>query len=433
MSCLSCDLRSCESAFDTSSLSSSATGATGAGCNVKETLQAALTPPSEKQIDSTLSFLRRIEAIESSAVDSTSGAENDDEAAERRALFSLTPLGCWLAALPIDIHLGRMLIVSCTMRCLDPILTIAASIESGKSPFVSPFEEQKRAAANTAHKKFVEASGACALFSFVNAFAAYQRAKAQRKDADFCDANYINRRAMQVIEKMRLEYVRLLASIGFVQNTDVRAFSASTAHLGAPMAQTTQARASAHAAAAAPLFQMCAAAWQTPAPLNEHARTLPVLQATLVSGLYPNIVRKEVAPNSTKALWYDEKRTLVHVHPSSSYFSSANGGAVSSAYRGARFMLFHERFKTSRTFITGCTAVNAKALLLFGGALHLHLAEGAVRVDEWLPMRAAPKTAVIFEQLKQITREMLNAKFENPEANDEEALNLILKILKDRQ
>ena len=74
----------------------------------------------------------------------------------------LTPLGSHLASLPVDVHVGKMilfgaifryinnqivkrgreLIVCC--RCLDPIITIAACI-SFKSPFVRPFGKEDEA------------------------------------------------------------------------------------------------------------------------------------------------------------------------------------------------------------------------------------------------------------------------------------------------
>lgn len=56
----------------------------------------------------------------------------------------LTPLGSHLANLPVDIHIGKMILFGAIFRCLDPILTIAAML-SYKSPFTRPFGKEREA------------------------------------------------------------------------------------------------------------------------------------------------------------------------------------------------------------------------------------------------------------------------------------------------
>ena len=59
------------------------------------------------------------------------------------ALFSfvsqedLTALGKYLAYLPVEPRIAKMIIYGAIFRCLDPILTIAAGL-SYKDPFVTP-------------------------------------------------------------------------------------------------------------------------------------------------------------------------------------------------------------------------------------------------------------------------------------------------------
>lgn len=48
----------------------------------------------------------------------------------------LTPLGHHLASLPVDVRIGKLMLLGTIFRCLDPALTIAAS-RAHKSPFVS--------------------------------------------------------------------------------------------------------------------------------------------------------------------------------------------------------------------------------------------------------------------------------------------------------
>jgi HrpA-like RNA helicase len=49
----------------------------------------------------------------------------------------LTPLGFHLARLPVDPHIGKMIIFGALFGCLDPILTVAACLDY-KSPFFFP-------------------------------------------------------------------------------------------------------------------------------------------------------------------------------------------------------------------------------------------------------------------------------------------------------
>ena len=57
---------------------------------------------------------------------------------------TLTPLGAHLANLPVDVHIGKMILFGAIFRCLDPVLTIAAAL-SFKSPFVRPFGKETEA------------------------------------------------------------------------------------------------------------------------------------------------------------------------------------------------------------------------------------------------------------------------------------------------
>lgn len=64
---------------------------------------------------------------------------------------SLTALGAHLANLPVDVHIGKMILFGAIFRCLDPVLTIAAAL-SFKSPFMRPFGKELEA--DVARSKF---------------------------------------------------------------------------------------------------------------------------------------------------------------------------------------------------------------------------------------------------------------------------------------
>ena len=53
-------------------------------------------------------------------------------------------MGRLLSKLPTDVHLGKFLLVASVFGCLDPALTIAATLNS-KSPFLTPFGKEDEA------------------------------------------------------------------------------------------------------------------------------------------------------------------------------------------------------------------------------------------------------------------------------------------------
>jgi HrpA-like RNA helicase len=56
----------------------------------------------------------------------------------------LTALGFHLAALPVDARIGKMIVFGAIMRCIGPVLTIAACL-AHRSPFASSFDQRELA------------------------------------------------------------------------------------------------------------------------------------------------------------------------------------------------------------------------------------------------------------------------------------------------
>ncbi len=86
--------------------------------DIESTLSQALDPPSSKNIRRSIDALIEVDAL-------TPGED-------------LTPLGRQIAKLPLDAHLGKLVLLACTFACVDVAVSIAA-ILSSKSPFVTPF------------------------------------------------------------------------------------------------------------------------------------------------------------------------------------------------------------------------------------------------------------------------------------------------------
>lgn len=53
--------------------------------------------------------------------------------------------------MPIDVHAGKMLLFAAMMRCVRPMLTVAAAL-TARSPFLNPID--KREEATAARRRF---------------------------------------------------------------------------------------------------------------------------------------------------------------------------------------------------------------------------------------------------------------------------------------
>lgn len=77
-----------------------------------------IEPPTKQNIDGALSRLQDVGAVDKS--------------------YGLTALGRHLAALPVDVRVGKLILLGAIFCCVDSALTMAAFL-SHKSPFVAPF------------------------------------------------------------------------------------------------------------------------------------------------------------------------------------------------------------------------------------------------------------------------------------------------------
>lgn len=91
---------------------------------IEDTLSQALDPPSAKNIRRAIDALVDVKAL--------------------TVAEELTPLGQQLARLPLDVFLGKLILLGSIFKCLDACITIAA-ILSSKSPFSAPFGSRSQA------------------------------------------------------------------------------------------------------------------------------------------------------------------------------------------------------------------------------------------------------------------------------------------------
>jgi len=331
----------------------------GLGSNCMEFLSHAPQPPSEESVSKALLLLEEVGAIESSNNTVHKGTTRIDR---------LTPLGHHLAKLPLHVKLGKMLIFGCLFKCLDKVLTIAATLSS-KSPF-SNFVSDDASHASAAHRTFIHPSSD--FLSLCNVWDAYRKAKAEghSQSRRFCSKMYLNHAALMEINDARRQFLDLLCQIGFVKRSDNSFDRSETLHKS--------------------MF-------------NKNGENLNLVNAVICAGFYPNIVQAVKESSGIPTLWFKKER--VHFHSSSINHNKRD--------LGSEWILFHEKFATSRVFISATSITKPFSLLLFGGKIDVKHLERKVLVDDRIQLSAAAKTGVMFRQLRQELISILEVRMSN--------------------
>lgn len=161
--------------------------------DIEATLSEALDPPSSKNIRRAIDALIEVDAL-------TPGEE-------------LTSLGRQISKLPLDAHLGKLVLLSSIFSCVDVAITIAA-ILSSKSPFLTPFGAKQRA--DIARLSFK--TGDSDLLTTYNAYKAWRSVctTAGRSEMQFCHKNFLSPQNLSNIEDLKAQLLSNLVEAGFV-------------------------------------------------------------------------------------------------------------------------------------------------------------------------------------------------------------------------
>ena len=170
------------------------------GTSIEVVLSRALDPPLGINIQRAVSSLVEVRALTS----------NED----------ITPMGRLLSQLPTDVHLGKFLLIATVFRCLDPALTIAATLNS-KSPFLTPLglEAEAEKAKFSFRVGMYEANHLSSrlelsehpensdFLTIHNAFASWRRASGNGIARKFCKSSYLSHQNLQQIEELRQQFL----------------------------------------------------------------------------------------------------------------------------------------------------------------------------------------------------------------------------------
>jgi len=264
---------------------------------------------------------------------------------------TLTALGLHVAKIPVHVRLAKMLIFGAVFKCLDPILTVVASL-SGKSPFATVMNDATRAAA--AHKKFRHESSDFLGFVLLWEIFVKEVETSRDQGRSFCRQNFINWTVMMEIRDLRRQNLELLCQIGFVRGKVRERDVSRTVY-------------------------------------NQHGKNETVVHAVICAGLYPNIAHatKEHA-DDPPLLWHQKERLFFHS-------SSVNHGKKKLL---SDWIVFHEKFATGRTTVSATCPIHPLTLIIFGGDVVVKHVERKVLVDDWIELTIAAQTGVMFRELR---------------------------------
>ncbi|XP_044041528.1 putative ATP-dependent RNA helicase DHX57 isoform X2 [Siniperca chuatsi] len=312
----------------------------------------------------------------------------------------LTPLGYHLACLPVDVRIGKLMLFGAIFRCLDPALTIAASL-AFKSPFASPWD--KREEAN--EKKLAFALANSDHLALLQAYKGWCCAAKNGNQAGFryCRENFLSWRGLQEIASLKRQFAELLSDIGFIK-------------------EGLRARI---------IERMCSKGTDgvleaTGPEANLNSENIRLMSAMLCAALYPNVVQvrapqgnykmtskgaMKMQPKANELRFMTKNDGCVHVHPSSVNYTVR--------HYDSPYLVYHEKVKTSRVFIRDCSMVSVYALVLLGGGqvnMELQKEGFVISLDDgWIRFAAAShQVAELVKELRWELDQLLEDKIRNP-------------------
>ncbi|KAF9229432.1 P-loop containing nucleoside triphosphate hydrolase protein [Gyrodon lividus] len=327
------------------------------GTSIEDVLCRALDPPTPINVQRAIAALVEVRAL--------TPAED------------ITPMGRLLSKLPTDVHLGKFLLTAVVFRCLDPALTIAASLNS-KSPFVTPLglEEEADRAKNAFR---IDNSD---FLTIHNAFASWRRASANpgfvRK---FCRKNFLSHENLSQIEELRQQFLSYLADSSFVDVDRGFVRELSRVRFGRNKNRFVT----------------------VPPELDSNSGNLAIINAALLSGLYPKLLCVE--PTSGLQMRTLSNNQTAFFHPSSVNFRRKPKDLAANYL--AYFTLMHS--KKLYAWETG--PMDDLAILLLCGECDFKLISDMAIVDRKIKYRLTPRANVAMKILRNQLSSISGQKF----------------------
>ncbi|XP_030916425.1 3'-5' RNA helicase YTHDC2-like [Geospiza fortis] len=282
-------------------------------CSVVDFLMKAPDPPPALIVKNALQMLKTIDAMD--------------------PWEDLTELGYHLTELPVEPHLGKMVLCAIVLKCLDPVLTIACAL-AYRDPFVLPTLASQKQAAMLCRKLFTAGTFSDHMV-LLRAFQAWQKAHSDGWERAFCEKNFLSQATMQIIVGMRAQLLSQLRASGFVRGrggADIRV-------------------------------------------VNANSENWAVVKAALVAGMYPNLVHVDreslvlTAPKEKKVRFHP---TSVLSQPQYKKIPPVNGQTAAVQALPTDWLIYDEMTRAHRIAnIRCCSVVTPITVALFCGPARL--------------------------------------------------------------
>eukprot|EP00397_Hematodinium_sp_SG-2012_P037782 GEMP01040999.1.p1 GENE.GEMP01040999.1~~GEMP01040999.1.p1 ORF type:complete len:421 (+),score=107.19 GEMP01040999.1:328-1590(+) len=305
--------------------------------------EEALDPPPKARVDQAVQLLRGV------------GAAEDDGGRIR-----VTSLGIAVAKLPVDVRLGKMLLLhhlflsghaanaDQRLKVLEGV-PIAAAVLSHRSPFTQPFQEEKRASAKKVQEVFlrrgIASGGTSDHLAAVEAFFAFEKTPRKERET-WCKKNWLNSGVLYQLGDLKDDLTR---------------------HLGA----------------------------FPPGPVVSSIPSYgPFVTACIAAGLWPNVVRCDKGSGDTKSA-ISQGAESIKIHASSLLHPSVDG---------PRWISYYQKVRTRAIYLRDVTLMEPVWLLLFGSLeWDLYMQEKCIafRNRDWQCIRVTPRVAALLRQIRQ--------------------------------
>ena len=314
-------------------------------------LSRVLEPPSDRSTELALKLLVDIHALD--------GEEQ------------LTPLGFHLAQLPMDPQTGKMILLAAVFGCLDPVLSVAASL-SFKDAFVTPLG--KEALVDEKKRELSRGTRSDHLM-LANALLDWEDASSAGQSRQFCWEFFLSESTLKMLDNMKRQFAEHLCNLKFLSSNRVRDKSA-----------------------------------------NVNSGNEDLVRAVICGGLYPNVASVRVKRNKHRGgfpIMKTIQERKVEAHP-----KSVNAKEVDFIHP---WVVYHLKMKSTGVYLYDSSEVSPMSLIFFGRDFKIGqevLGDGTVletiTVDDFVKFNCENRTSIVFKELRGALDELLEFKVSNP-------------------